>query len=57
MPFTSDRDKLFSTDHGFTASVSYMTYLNQYDMVFIEKTGSYSDGGGDKHFFEGRYIP
>ena len=48
---------LLSAFDGTTSFVSYMVYLNQFDMVFIEKTRDRADGGGDKHFFEGRYIP
>ena len=48
---------LLSAFDGTTSFVSYMVYLNQFDMVFVEKTKNQADGGGDKHFFEGRWIP
>ena len=52
-----DLNNLLSTNYGFTATVSYMAYLNQHDMVFIEKKADPGDASGDKHYFEGRYIP
>jgi len=48
--------KLSARD-GATATVSYMVHLKQFDMVFIEKIHYLADSSGDKHFFEGRWIP